>query len=286
MSVVAHGPLPAGVEPLRVEIPGGSLAALEAQAVGDRQGTVLLVPGFTGSKEDFREIFVPLAQDGYRVIAIDQRGQHESPGPDDHAAYTTAALGADLHQAVAWLGDGPVHLVGHSFGGLVSRAAVLQDATPFRSLVLMDSGPAGLTGPRADVLPFMKAILLEGGMEALWDAAEAVATVDPRKPVAPPEAKAFLKKRMLASSPEGLLAMAESLTAEPDRCAELAAVAIPLLVLYGEDDDAWHPATQDDMAVRLGAPVVVVPGAFHSPAAEQPELTAAALIDFFRKVSA
>jgi pimeloyl-ACP methyl ester carboxylesterase len=286
MSLVAHGPLPAGVLARRVSIGGGALAALEAEAQGAHRGTVLLVPGFTGSKEDFREILVPVAQEGFRVVAIDQRGQHESPGPDDHQAYTTAALGADLHQVVQALDDGPVHLVGHSFGGLVSRAAVLQKPSAFQSFVLMDSGPAGLTGPRADVLPFMKAILLEGGMEALWDAAEAVATVDPRKPVAPPEAKAFLKQRMLASSPEGLLGMAESLTGEPDRCAELAATQIPLLVLYGEDDDAWHPSTQHDMAVRLGAPVVVVPGAFHSPAAEQPELTAAALVEFFSSVTA
>ena len=281
MSLVAHGPLPEGVTQHSIDVPGGPLAVLEAAAHGDRRATVLLVPGFTGSKEDFREILVPLAQQGFRVIAVDQRGQHESPGPDDQAAYSTDALGHDLLHLVDAIGDGPLHLVGHSFGGLVSRAAVIARPAGFLSLTLMDSGPKGLTGPRADVLPFMRAILLEGGLEAVWDAAEAVSSPDPRKPVPTAEAKQFLRKRMLAGSPAELLGMADSLTGEPDRCAELKQTGVPLLVMYGEHDDAWSPAQQDEMAARLDAPVIVVPDAFHSPAAENPELTAQVLRDFF-----
>ena len=61
---------------------------------------------------------------------VDQRGQYESPGPDDPAAYTVAELAGDV-LAVARAAAGgtgrPLHLVGHSFGGLVARAAVLAD---------------------------------------------------------------------------------------------------------------------------------------------------------------
>lgn len=279
MSAVSNLPLPDGIRSHSIDVPGGPLAVLDADPVGEPRGTVLMVPGFTGSKEDFRLLLEPLAAAGYRVVAVDQRGQHESPGPDEAAAYATDALGADLLNLIEALGGGAVHLVGHSFGGLVGRAAVLKDSTRFRSFVLMDSGPAGLTGPRADVLPFMAPILREGGMDALWEATQALPP-HPEKPVPTDDVRDFLRARLVGGSAAGLIAMAESLTTEPDRVDALRDAGLPLLVMYGEKDDAWLPDLQDLMAARLGAPVVVVPGAWHSPAAENPELTAQVLRDF------
>ncbi len=279
MSALHNHPLPDGITARMIEIPGGPLAVLDADPVGERRGTVVLVPGFTGTKEDFGLLLEPLAAAGFRAVAVDQRGQYQSPGPDEHSAYSTEALGADLVQLVAALGDGPVHLVGHSFGGLVGRAAVVQDPSSFRSLVLLDSGPAALTGPRADVLPFVKPLLLEGGLEAVWEASEALPP-HPDKPVATEDVRHFLRARLVGGSAAGLLAMAEALTSEPDRVEELKAAGVPLIVVYGEQDDAWSPAEQDEMAARLDAPVVVVPDAFHSPAVENPALTAQVLRDF------
>ena len=94
------------------------------------RGTVLMVAGYTGSKEDFAPLLAPLAEAGYRVVAIDQRGQYESPRAGHPAAYSVAELGADVLEVARVLkeesGD-PLHLLGHSFGGLVTRAAVLAE---------------------------------------------------------------------------------------------------------------------------------------------------------------
>jgi pimeloyl-ACP methyl ester carboxylesterase len=277
MSAVDNSPLPEGVRRATVDIPGGPLAILDAGTA--ERGTVLMVPGFTGSKEDFRLLVKPLADAGFHVVALDQRGQHESDGPDDEAAYTTEVLGADLIQVVKALGEGPVHLVGHSFGGLVGRAAVLQEPSAFRSFVLMGSGPAGLTGARADVMPFMRAILLDGGLEAVWDAALQLPP-HPEKPAVTAEVQDFLRARMLGNTPAGLLGTAAALTSEPDRVEELRATGIRCLVVYGERDDAWSPAQQSQMAERLGCETAVIAGAWHSPAAEQPEATLTALLAF------
>jgi pimeloyl-ACP methyl ester carboxylesterase len=284
MSAVTNEPLPEGVHARSIDIAGGPLACHDAEAEGEVRGTILMVPGFTGGKEDFRFVLKPLAEQGFRVVAIDQRGQHESKGPDDPAAYTIGQLAQDLLQVVAALGDGPVHLVGHSFGGLVSREAVLADPSVFRSLVLMDSGPAALTGPRAEVLPLLKPVLEEGGMQALWEASEAISATRPGRQEVSDEVREFLKARMLGSSPVGLATHADELLSAPDRVAELAAVGLPLLVMYGENDDAWLPSVQDEMASRLGAPVIVIPDSVHSPAAENPSLTAQVLRDFLSQV--
>jgi pimeloyl-ACP methyl ester carboxylesterase len=75
--------------------------------------------------------------------------------------------------------------------------------------------------------------------------------------------------------------MADSLLTEPDRVAELRATGVPVLVCFGDADDAWSPADQRDMAARLGAEVAVVSDAGHSPAIDQPAVTAATLAAFW-----
>ena len=55
-----------------------------------------MVAGYTGSKEDFAPLLAPLSASGYRVVAIDQRGQYESPGPDDPSRYSVAELAEDV----------------------------------------------------------------------------------------------------------------------------------------------------------------------------------------------
>ncbi|HEY0808153.1 MAG TPA: alpha/beta hydrolase, partial [Pseudonocardiaceae bacterium] len=82
---------------VRVDLAGrhGPIAALRAPAVGQNLGaTAFLVPGFTGSKEDFAPLIDPISDAGIEVIAIDLPGQYESVGPDDEAAYRPDALGA------------------------------------------------------------------------------------------------------------------------------------------------------------------------------------------------
>lgn len=283
MSSVPDVPLTEGLHARFLDVPGGPLAVHDADPVGERRGTVLLVPGFTGSKEDFRLVLEPLAAQGWRCVALDQRGQYQSPGPDDLALYTTEALGADLLHVVDALGDGPVHLVAHSFGGLVARSAVLQDRSRFASLVLMDSGPSALTGKPVAAFPFLEPILADGGLEALWEVSQSLPP-DPDRPTYDEDVVAFSRVRYVSGSATALLGMSQALLAEPDRVDELAATDLPVAIVYGEKDDRWTPAEQDEMAERLGAPVLVIPGSFHSPAAEQPALTAQVLNDVLRSM--
>ena len=240
-------------------------------------GTAVFVPGYTGSKEDFALLAAPVAEAGYRYVAVDQRGQFESKGPDDPAAYTVDALAAELVELLGVL-DGPVHVVGHSFGGLVARAAAIAAPEAFASLVLLGSGPAGIAGPRVDRMRALAPLLDEHGPEVLFDAI--AGSLPPAAGDDP--LRAFLRRRFLESNITGLRQVGEEVTGERDRCAELRASGVRVAVVTGERDDAWEPELQRDMAERLGAPFHVIRGALHSPAAERPAETARVLLDVWR----
>ncbi len=268
----------------------GPLAALDTGTpAGPQAGTVLMVAGYTGSKEDFAPLLQPLSEAGFRVFTIDQRGQFESPGPDDPDAYTVEALADDvLHvgDQLAAGTDGPLHLLGHSFGGLVTRCAVLADPGLFTSLTLLGSGPSGLVGPRAELLDHLAPLLETGGVQLVHDMLEQLAMTDPRAQSVPEPTRDFLRRRFLANNPHGLRGMADAMRAEPDRVAELAATGVPVMVAHGAADDAWTPAVQTDMAARLDARHEVIAHAVHSPAIEAPDATRDLLVDFWVSVVA
>lgn len=281
------------IRPLVIDTPRGSFAALTGSASGisERQ-PAMLVPGYTGSKEDFLAILDSLAAAGRSVIAIDMRGQYQSGPAAGKSGYELDQLAEDLVAvAAAIAGDaGRVHLLGHSFGGLIARQATLAAPTAFLSLTLLGSGPGTISGVRAqtlrDLLDFLEPAgadvdVLKTMIAQVWHGqlrpqAEAEGT--------PGEIIDFLADRALLSCPLGLAEMARHLLNCPDRTDELAALEhLPKLVSYGENDDAWPPDIQDMMAKRLRAERVCIPGAAHSPAVEAPETTAAMLTAFWNQ---
>jgi pimeloyl-ACP methyl ester carboxylesterase len=107
---------------------------------GDSGSPILLVHGFPESWFVFHEV-IPLLTARHRVVAVDLRGF----GDSSHAEgdYSSATSAEDLHQLVAHLGAGPVHLTGQDIsGGVVFRFAAThpQDV---RSFTAIEMGLAG-----------------------------------------------------------------------------------------------------------------------------------------------
>ncbi|WP_298802533.1 alpha/beta fold hydrolase [uncultured Pseudokineococcus sp.] len=291
-------PLPDGVEPLVLEVAVGRLTALRARPRDEdgrpapARGTAVLVPGFTGSKEDFLALLPLLAARGWDAWAYSQRGQADSArSPDDAGAgrgtgYLLADLAADAVEVVRLVGGARpprgagrplpgVHLLGHSFGGVVARAAALAAPELLADLVLLCSGPHGWLGRKADLPPRLAA----AGGRSLWALDNpGLAERDPRdlEPL-----DAFLRERSERTSTAALLGAVAVLADTADPTEELAGTGLPVLVAHGEDDDAWPQAWQRAMTARLGARHEVVAGAGHLPNAENPGATAALLDDFW-----
>jgi pimeloyl-ACP methyl ester carboxylesterase len=277
---------PPGARAYALRTARGEFAVVDAPVAAgvEPRGVALLLPGFTGSKEDFNPLHVPLARRGYRTVAVDGRGQHESDGPEtDESAYAQQELARDVLAQAEALGE-PVHLLGHSLGGQISRAAVLLDHAPFRSLTLMASGPAQISEPQQQRVKLLRDALAVMTMGQVWDAMRAMETPEETETAALDgglDDRDDLQRRWLSTEPAQLLATGRQLCTEPDRVTELAALPLPFHVLSGARDDTWPLPLLDDMAARLNARRTVIENAEHSPNTDQPLATARAIADFW-----
>ncbi|MGW7429718.1 alpha/beta fold hydrolase [Streptomyces sp. NPDC054861] len=262
----------------------GSFAVLEAVPLGETRGTVLLLPGYTGSKEDFLALLGPLSDAGYRAVAVDGRGQHETPGPRRRSAYSRQALARDAVAQAAALGDGPVHLVGHSFGGLVARAAAWHAPEAFRSLTLLSSGPGRVCRAQRVRVRALRAALAVLSKDRVWQAmrwldsrGEAPGVVDP------PEITWFLHRRWMRTRIVQLSVAGRLLVYGQEGTEQLAKLTVPLHIAYGDGEMVWPVADLAAAARRTGAHHTVVAGAGHSPNVSHPEELADRLTAFWER---
>lgn len=101
----------------------------------------VLLHGGPGLPMDYEPIVQALAP-RFAVLAFDQRGTARSPATDDR--YTPAAYVDDLDAVVDALGGTPVHLFGHSWGGLLAQ--IYAHARPARVASLLLVSPSTGTG--------------------------------------------------------------------------------------------------------------------------------------------
>lgn len=275
MSVPKTLAIPEGVLLDPIETDRGVFAAHTIRSRVFRRGHVLLIPGWTGSKEDFTPVLPLLADAGFDVVAYDQRGQFETSGRSDDD-YSLEGLAADALAVArtAFFGE-TFHVLGHSFGGLVAQTVGIDSPSRLESLSLLCSGPGALgDSPTRPLKRIVSAI----GKAPLLQIHE-IREQGIKRPAA---ISAFLAKRFVSNAPASLKAFTQLLIDAPDRIDQLAAVDVPFWVGRGADDDAWPHDVQALMAERLGTQIVVLPSAAHSPAVEAPEEFVEAWLPFVR----
>lgn len=260
------------------------LAAVEAGRGGR---PLLLVHGFTGGKHDFADHVDDLAAAGWHVVAYDQRGHGESDKPADEADYSFDRLADDLFGVLDVLGWDRTVLLGHSMGGMVAQVAALRAPERFAGLVLMDTGPGALAVDRA-MAERAASICREVGIARFADILDAQGPGPLESPAAKrareqrPELVEQMARSIRSCSPAMYASMLHAMLDAEDRLPRLPSIAVPTLVLVGEEDALLVEPSRRMAAAIPGARLEVIPDAGHSPQFENPPAWAKALTSFLQ----
>jgi len=250
---------------------------MELDEAGSGDRAFVLVHGYTGSRDDFREHLPALARLG-RTIALDQRGHGGTTNSGRGEDYTLDGLAADLAAAFDALGLARADLLGHSLGGGVVLRFALAHPERVSSLVLMDTSPRPIKmrfseSARAGIAAFAR----EHGMVALAKRnREFAATND----AVPPSARRLeasmgpdvfwqrIERKHAQMDPVAWDALSAELGKVESVAERLGEIACPTTVVVGAEDIPFlKPSDEMEQGIR-GARRVTIPDAAHSPQLE------------------
>lgn len=188
-----------------------------------------------------------LKRDGRRVIAMDVRGHGDSAKPRDTALYRPALLAGDAGHLLEHLGIGRADVMGYSMGARIATFLALARPDLVRSLVIGGLGLALVEGL--------------GGQEEIAAALEAPAGA----PIESAVGRTYRRFGEATKSDLPALAACMRSMRENVPAAELARLAMPVLVAVGERDEVAGSA---EALARLvpGAEVLAIPGRDHMQA--------------------
>ena len=190
------------------------------------------------------------------VVAVDLLGHGGSP--DAPRPGRMAAQVDSVAALVERLGLGRPTVLGLSFGGMVAQQLALARPDLVGALVL--AATPGRIAPEA------REAILKRGADAEADGMDAVVAATLERWFTPAfrasEPALRVAGRLRADHPSNWAAAWEAV-AEHDALDRLSAVAVPALVVAGEDDAATPLAAEEALANALSARLAVVPAAPH-----------------------
>jgi len=252
---------------------------------------VLFLHGYPQSRHTWQAQQPVLAGDGWRTVAIDQRGYSPGvrPDPAELDRYHVDHLVADVVAVAAALGHGagrPFHLVGHDWGGAVAwlvadrhpdalaSLSVLSRPHPraFRAAIEADADGQRHRSRHHKAFhdPDTARLLLADGARRLRRG-----LVDNGVPEA--NAEAYLS---VLDHPEALeAALAWYRAAGTISLLDAGDIVVPTLYLWGDHDQSvgWAAAMGTAAHVRAAYRLVEVPGGGHFLTDDHPQLVTDAL---------
>jgi 3-oxoadipate enol-lactonase len=217
-----------------------------------------------------------LLSERFRVFKLDLPGRGATPAVEDPSVDRYADF---LETVLREVGE-PAGLAGFSMGGYVALALMKRRPSTVGALALVDTRatPDDAAG-RSKRDEAIAKVRSEG--------VEPIAAAMMEKLIAPTSAsKADLVERvrrmMLRQTPETVAADLMAMKERPDSSDVLAQIAVPTLVVVGDQDVLTPPTDARAMADAIpGARLVTISQAGHLTPVEQPRAVSQALSEFF-----
>jgi|CXWL01.1.fsa_nt_gi pimeloyl-ACP methyl ester carboxylesterase len=245
-----------------------TIGGVEIQYADKGQGpSVLFLHGFPLSLAmwDAQEAL----SDRYRIVRFDARG-HGGSGVGD-SALSMDRIADDAAALIEQLRLGPVILVGCSMGGYAAFSFARKHAALLRGLVLVDTR-AGADTPEARTGrgELAAKVMKDGAQPALDAFLPKVVGDTTRKSRADVVVK--VKDMILATPPRGISDALHGIAARPDSTPFLREIAVPTLVICGEEDVITPRAEAEILQKGIkGAELAMIPMSGHLPPMETPE---------------
>lgn len=249
----------------------------------------VLLHGVGGGREGWAETGEALAGAGWRVLAVDQPGYGLSPLIEP---CNLEGMAHAVQRLIDWAGGGrdargadpgAALLVGHSMGGMVAQELAARSPRHVAALVLLATSPAFGSADGQWQRRFLaeRFAPLDAGLGMAGLAARLTPALAGRD--AAPE-RVAAAQLLMAGVPEATYRAVLAALVRFDRREALARIAVPTLVVTGEDDRTAAPEVARRMAARIaGAELAILPATGHLAMLEQPAVFADVLLDFVRR---
>ncbi|WP_312029610.1 alpha/beta fold hydrolase [Paenibacillus sedimenti] len=248
------------------------------------QGTpLILLHGFPLDHRMWR-LQVEALSASYRIITPDLRGMGQSDVPVSNISLDQYA--EDILALMDKLNIQKAALGGFSMGGYIAFALLRKAPERFLGLVLANTRPEadGQEGRKNRMN--MAASIYDKGAAAARDAMLPKLITEQTKE-AQPQLAGELGEVMGAMPPEGLVHASLAMAFRGDSVDLLPSIAVPTLVIAGEQDPITPPDVMKKMADQIkGASYHVIPAASHLTPLEKPEVFNRLLLDFLKSITA
>jgi len=255
----------------------------EAHYVAQGEGRpVVLLHGFAASLHDWDYLAPTLAAEGYRSCALDLLGHGRSPKPGDREAYHIETLYTHL---ACWLEKikppQPPILLGHSLGAFLCLIHALRQPGAVRALVLV--APLVSPGQFSPLLRWGQRFP-PWGMQALQLAPTWL--IDATLSWGPNEAARFQRSRRQQKAADYKQAAPQVMNIPrsiEDLTADLSAVTMPTLVIWGQNDRTLAPQSFPQLVKAIPNAVGrALPDCGHQPHLARPVRFSRLVLDFMQ----